>query len=118
MIRHAAGGACTRKANGGNARPTGRADCSRNVSCVLRRPFDRRSCSGAEMTAFAPLPASPRDEATRGILYALAAVLTFAAVNALTKWEVARYPITEVVLFRSIFALVPCAGLVAANGGR
>jgi drug/metabolite transporter (DMT)-like permease len=69
------------------------------------------------MTASAPLSASPRDETTRGILYALAAVFVFAAVNALTKWEVARYPITEVVLFRSIFALVPCAGLVAANGG-
>ncbi|HEY0522288.1 MAG TPA: DMT family transporter [Stellaceae bacterium] len=69
------------------------------------------------MTVSAPLPASSRDETTRAIFYAVAAVFVFAAVNALTKWEVARYPITEVVLFRSIFALVPCAGLVAASGG-
>ena len=48
------------------------------------------------MTRFT-MPAPTRDEVRRGISYMIGAVLIFAAANALVKWQVALYPITEVV---------------------
>ena len=53
----------------------------------------------------------------RGIFYMVAAVFVFASVNALVKWEVALYPVTEVVFFRCLFALIPCTLLMATHGG-
>ena len=63
------------------------------------------------------MPTPTREEIRRGILYIVAAVFVFAVVNALVKWQVATYPVTEVVFFRCWFALLPGVVLIAANGG-
>ncbi|HEX6980678.1 MAG TPA: DMT family transporter, partial [Alphaproteobacteria bacterium] len=57
-----------------------------------------------------------REEIQRGIVYVLLAVFTFSAVNALIKWLSAVYPVTELVFFRSLFALAPTFVLVATHG--
>jgi drug/metabolite transporter (DMT)-like permease len=56
------------------------------------------------------------DEIGRGIALACASVLVFSGVNALAKWQSASYPISEIVFFRSLFALVPVLLLGARHG--
>jgi drug/metabolite transporter (DMT)-like permease len=63
------------------------------------------------------MPVPSRDEIRRGIIYMIASVFVFAAINVLVKWQVARYPLGEVVFFRCIFALLSGMVLVAAHGG-
>jgi drug/metabolite transporter (DMT)-like permease len=63
------------------------------------------------------LPPPTRQDVRRGILYMVAAVFVFATVNALVKWEVQTYPVTEVVFFRCLCALIPCSLLIATHGG-
>lgn len=59
------------------------------------------------------MPTPSLDEVRRGIAYMIVSVFIFAVVNALVKWLVADYPVTQVVFFRCVFALVPCMFLVA-----
>ena len=61
-------------------------------------------------------PSASRDETGRGIAFACAAVVVFSAVNAMAKWQAASYPISEIVFFRSLFALLPVL-LLAVRGG-
>ena len=68
------------------------------------------------MSSFS-MPVPSREETRRGIAYMVGAVFVFAVVNALVKWEIALYPLSEVVFFRCLFALVPCVVLVATHGG-
>ena len=63
------------------------------------------------------MPTPSVDEVRRGIAYMIVSVFIFAIVNALVKWLVADYPVTQVVFFRCVFALLPCAVLVMASGG-
>jgi drug/metabolite transporter (DMT)-like permease len=49
------------------------------------------------------------DDVPRGILYMIAATLLFAASSAIAKWQVAIYPVGEVMFFRSFFSLLVCA---------
>src|SRR5690348_8769932 len=63
------------------------------------------------------MPAPSREEVRAGILYMIGAVLVFSVINAAVKWETARLPVNEVIFFRCIFSLVPCAALLAASGG-
>lgn len=63
------------------------------------------------------MPTPDREEIRKGIFYMVAAVFMFSMVNALVKWQVATYPVNEVVFFRCFFALAPCAVLVATHGG-
>src|SRR5579863_4001434 len=63
------------------------------------------------------MPVPSREEVRAGIFYMIAAVFVFSVINALVKWEAARYPLAEVVFFRCAFSLLPCIGLVAASGG-
>ncbi len=63
------------------------------------------------------MPASSPEEVRRGIYYVIASVFVFAVANAMVKWLVADYPVTQVVFFRCVFALVPCGILVATHGG-
>jgi drug/metabolite transporter (DMT)-like permease len=60
------------------------------------------------------MPAS-RDEIGRGILFACAAVFLFSILNVLVKWQSDRYPLLEIVFFRSLFALVPCIFLLRGH---
>jgi drug/metabolite transporter (DMT)-like permease len=71
----------------------------------------------AAMRAFMPQPAGRgADDIRRGIGYTLIAVLLFSAVNAAAKQLAERYPILEIVFFRSLFALVPCLVMVIRAG--
>ena len=63
------------------------------------------------------MPVPTREEVRRGILYMILAVAVFAVVNALVKYQEAVYPVSEVVLFRSIFALLFSFMLVHRDGG-
>src|SRR6185437_14029493 len=63
------------------------------------------------------MPTPDRDQTRAGILYIIAAVFGYAVVNALIKWQVARYPLVEVVFFRCAFAIFPCLALVWARRG-
>lgn len=63
------------------------------------------------------MPVPSRDEVRAGIFYMLASVFVFSLVNALIKWETARYSLDEVVFFRCVFSLVPAFALVAGKGG-
>ena len=64
----------------------------------------------------APAPASPgaapaarQDNVPRGILFMVLATVMLAASNAIAKWQVAIYPVGEVMFFRSLFSFVFCA---------
>jgi drug/metabolite transporter (DMT)-like permease len=63
------------------------------------------------------MPTPSPEEVRRGIGYVMASVLIFALANALVKWLVADYPVTEVIFFRCLFGLVPCGVLVLTHGG-
>jgi drug/metabolite transporter (DMT)-like permease len=63
------------------------------------------------------MPVPTREEVRRGILYMVLSVALFALVNALVKYQEAVYPVSEVVLFRSIFALLFSFVLVQRDGG-
>jgi drug/metabolite transporter (DMT)-like permease len=52
-----------------------------------------------------------------GIASMLLAVLLYGVMDALIKVEAGRYPVMEVVFFRSFFALLPLAVLVVRAGG-
>ena len=61
------------------------------------------------------MPAPSREQVRLGILYMLASVLVSSLINALLKWEAARYPVGEVAFFRCAFSLLPCILLVAGG---
>lgn len=59
------------------------------------------------------LERAPRiDRVPLGIMYMLAATVLFAGSSALSKWQVASYPFSEVLLFRSGVSLITCALLI------
>jgi drug/metabolite transporter (DMT)-like permease len=58
-----------------------------------------------------------KDSIRAGIFFSIAAVFVFSISNALIKWLVARYPLGEVVFFRSVFSLLPALAVVASQGG-
>ena len=58
-----------------------------------------------------------KDSIRAGIFFSIAAVFVFSVSNALIKWLVARYPVGEVVVFRSIFSLIPALVIVFSQGG-
>lgn len=68
------------------------------------------------MTKFI-MPAASREDIRRGIFYAVISVFMFAIVNALVKWQSERYPVTEIVFFRCLFAMFPTIAFVMANRG-
>jgi drug/metabolite transporter (DMT)-like permease len=49
------------------------------------------------------------DNVPRGILYMIAATLLFAISSAIAKWQVAIYPVGEVMFLRSFSSLLACA---------
>jgi drug/metabolite transporter (DMT)-like permease len=63
------------------------------------------------------LQAARRNQVPRGILYMVASTVVFAGVNAIVKWELARYPVGEVAFFRSLFALTAVSLLILPRTG-
>ncbi len=64
----------------------------------------------------APRPAGaftkPLDNIPAGILYMVLATFLFAVSSAIAKWQVAIYPVGEVMFFRSAASLLVCAAVV------
>lgn len=64
----------------------------------------------------APRPAGsyvkPLDNVPAGILYMTLASFLFAVSSAIAKWQVAIYPVGEVMFFRSASSLIVCAAVV------
>lgn len=65
----------------------------------------------------APDPGTRRNEVPHAILYMVAATVVFASVSVISKWEVALYPIGEVVFVRSAVALVACSLAILPRSG-
>jgi drug/metabolite transporter (DMT)-like permease len=63
------------------------------------------------------MPAPSREEIRTGIFYMLASIFVFSVLNAIVKWEAARYPVGEIVFFRGACSLLPCLVLLARSGG-
>jgi drug/metabolite transporter (DMT)-like permease len=63
------------------------------------------------------MPTPSADEVRTGIVYMIASVFVFTLANAMVKWLVADYPITQVIFVRCLFALLPCGVLLATQGG-
>lgn len=66
-----------------------------------------------------PLPGRParRDHIPLGIFFMLGATVMFSVSSALSKWQVAEYPIGEVLFFRTATSLVICALLILPRSG-
>ena len=69
------------------------------------------------MTATEAVTASRSNQLSRGIAYMVASTVAFAGVNAIVKWEVARYPVGEVAFYRSLFAFVAVAVAILPRRG-
>src|SRR5580704_10477772 len=63
-------------------------------------------------TAGAARPSLQKDDVPRGILCMIAATLLFALSSAIAKWQVAIYPVGEVMFIRSFTSLLVCAMFV------
>jgi drug/metabolite transporter (DMT)-like permease len=59
-----------------------------------------------------PKSAIRRDNVPRGIMCMIAATLLFALTHALAKWQVAAYPVGQVMFLRSLLSLLVCAAVV------
>jgi drug/metabolite transporter (DMT)-like permease len=71
--------------------------------------LSQTTTSHNDQTGGSASPAPPADNVPRGILYMIAATLLFAISSAIAKWQVAIYPVGEVMFFRSFFSLLVCA---------
>jgi drug/metabolite transporter (DMT)-like permease len=72
----------------------------------------------ADRPTIAAEPQAARsNQIPRGILYMVASTVVFAGVNAIVKWELARYPVGEVAFFRSLFALAAVALMILPRTG-
>src|SRR3984885_12792970 len=70
------------------------------------------STAGAAVAA-----AARRNQIPRGIFFMVISTVVFAGVNAIVKWEVARYPVGEVAFYRALFALVAVSVLILPRAG-
>jgi drug/metabolite transporter (DMT)-like permease len=53
-----------------------------------------------------------KDDVPHGILFMLAATVLFALSSAVAKWQVAIYPVGEVMFMRSFSSLIVCAAVI------
>jgi drug/metabolite transporter (DMT)-like permease len=67
---------------------------------------------GQAVSLITPLCAKRLDNVPLGILFMVTATLLFAASNAIAKWQVAIYPVGEVIFIRSFTSLIACAAAV------
>lgn len=78
-----------------------------------------RSSQSYEWTSFfmaRTLASSPGDN-LRGALAMITGVFLFSVMEAMVKWLTADYPVQQIILFRSLFALLPCAWFIWRAGG-
>ena len=85
----------------------------RDTASMQVRPLDVNPDAGAEpAAAIASAPVAKQDNVPLGILYMVLATLMLGASNAIAKWQVATYPVGEVMFFRSFFSLLFCAAAI------
>ena len=72
----------------------------------------RAAAAGAQPRPGATGAAAKHDHVPKGILFMVLATVMLAASNAIAKWQVATYPVGEVMFFRSFFSLVVCSAVV------
>src|SRR5437588_9019734 len=53
-----------------------------------------------------------KENVPRGIAFMLGATVLFALSSAIAKWQVAIYPVGEVMFFRSLSSLIVCAAVI------
>src|SRR6478752_9584196 len=58
-----------------------------------------------------------RNQIPRGIFYMVLSTVMFAGGNAVVKWELAAYPLTEVAFGRTLFAFLTVAAIVLPRAG-
>ncbi|MBV9553677.1 MAG: DMT family transporter [Alphaproteobacteria bacterium] len=58
-----------------------------------------------------------QNQVPRGIFFMVMSTVLFAAVNAIVKWEVARYPVGEVAFYRALFAMVAVTAIILPRAG-
>jgi drug/metabolite transporter (DMT)-like permease len=69
--------------------------------------------AGSSRPSAGPTPGAIRqDDVPRGILFMIAATLLFALSSAIAKWQVAIYPVGEVMFLRSFSSLISCAAIM------
>ena len=61
--------------------------------------------------------AERHNQIPRGIAFMVASTALFAAINAIVKLELARYPVGEVAFYRSLFALATVAVMILPKTG-
>ncbi|HUI95280.1 MAG TPA: DMT family transporter [Xanthobacteraceae bacterium] len=61
--------------------------------------------------------AAKQDNVPKGILFMVLATVMLAASNAIAKWQVATYPVGEVMFFRSLFSFLVCAAVILPFSG-
>ena len=57
------------------------------------------------------------DSPIKGICYVMGGVFVFSVQDVIIKWISGKYPIHEIVLLRSIFAVIPILMIVYLEGG-
>src|SRR4051794_9481792 len=76
------------------------------ATVMFRQPLPEKHNWTPKRDADSAPPSKPKDNVPRGILFMIVATLLFAVSNAIMKWQVATYPVGEVMFFRSFFSLV------------
>jgi drug/metabolite transporter (DMT)-like permease len=61
--------------------------------------------------------AARHNQIPRGIFFMVISTVLFAGVNAIVKWEVAKYPVGEVAFYRALFAMVAVAVMILPRTG-
>jgi drug/metabolite transporter (DMT)-like permease len=69
------------------------------------------------MSASDAVATARRNQIPRGIFFMVISTVLFAGVNAIVKWEVARYPVGEVAFYRALFALVAVSVMILPRTG-
>jgi drug/metabolite transporter (DMT)-like permease len=87
----------------------------RSASVVVNAAY--RKSRVTEAAAPLAAPRTRQDHVVRGIFYMLGATVLFAVSTAIAKWQVAIYPVNEVLFFRAAASLVICALLILPRTG-
>jgi len=88
-----------------------------HASVLGKPPHRKRRVTEATPLDQIVLPRTRQDRIPLGIFYMVGATVLFAVSTAIAKWQVALYPINEVLFFRSIASLVVCALLILPRTG-
>src|SRR5215472_16387060 len=101
-------------------RPRGRArarDGAARHSSGRGRPRTRRRDRGGAVTVTAMATGTARGTVLRGILSMLLGGACFAVMDALVKGVAPRFPVLQIIFFRSLFAFLPILMQIRREGG-